>query len=437
MAIRHRKKMRLLIISTIAAVLAMLSATPAQAIDEVMIKRMEKIINQQQAQMEAQSRAIEKLKQQVQELSDVQKQQAVSAASGDQTAKIPPVAVSSGGDRVAVKLYGQVNRAFLYADDGDSSDYYFVDNSNSASRIGLLGTVKLSDDTTVGAKLEFKYDRNPSGSVSQNNKNNVGGQGFVDRHIDAYVESLRIGKLSVGKGDTASNGTSEVDLSGTSVIGYSGVADLSGGILFHDNNTDLLSGTDVGDVFSSFDGLSRDDRIRYDSPVFAGFKVSASATSGDGGDLALRYKAKFENLKFAAALAWANPNNEGSRKDVESQYSGSASVLHSGGFNLTLAGGQRDYDLAGRDDPTVYYVKLGYRKHLFSLGESRFSIDYARNDAVAQNKDEAESFGLQFVQHFPKWGTEYYLGYRNYDLDRPGTDFNGIDAVMSGLRIKF
>ncbi len=86
---------------------------------------------------------------------------------------------------------------------------------------------------------------------------------------------------------------------------------------------------------------------------------------------------------------------------------------------------------------TVYYVKLGYRKHLFSLGESRFSIDYARNDAVAQNKDQAESFGLQFVQHFPKWGTECYLGYRNYELDRPGTDYSGIDAVMSGLRVKF
>ena len=54
-----------------------------------------------------------------------------------------------------------------------------------------------------------------------------------------------------------------------------------------------------------------------------------------------------------------------------------------------------------------------------------------------QNKDEAKSFGFQFVQDFSKWGTECYLGYRNYDLDRSGTDFNDIDALMSGVRVKF
>jgi hypothetical protein len=285
--------------------------------------------------------------------------------------------------------------------------------------------------------MEFEYQQNPSNKVNQNNKNNVDGDSFDDRHIDAYVKSKKFGKLSVGKGDTASNGTSEVDLSGTSVVGYSSVSDMAGGILFYDSNTNSLSKVDVGDVFSNFDGLSRDDRIRYDSPVFSGFMASASATSGDGGDLALRYNAKFDNFKFAAAVAWANPNNEGSLKDVDSQYSGSASILHNSGLNLTLAGGQRDYDLTDRDDPTFFYAKLGYRKKLFSAGESRFSIDYTTSDDVAQNKDEADSYGFQFVQDFSKWGTEYYLGYRNYGLDHPDTDFNDIDAVMSGLRVKF
>jgi hypothetical protein len=165
--------------------------------------------------------------------------------------------------------------------------------------------------------------------------------------------------------------------------------------------------------------------------------ASTSATSGDGGDLALRYNSKLGDFKIAAGVAWANPNNEDGPADVDSQLSGSASILHSSGFNLTLTAGQLDYDLSGRDAPTFYYAKLGYRKGFFSVGESRFSIDYAANYDVNQNNDEAKSFGLQFVQDFSKWGTEYYLGYRNYDLDRSGEDFDSINSVMSGLRVKF
>lgn len=429
MEVQLRKRIKWLGMSIFTVLLPLLVAAPAMATDEEMIKHMEKIIQQQQVQIDAQNKAIEKLQQQMDGLTKTAQPPApVSAPSG---------VVQSKGDKVSVKLYGQVNRALLYSNDGNSSDYYFVDNDNSSSRIGLLGAAKVNDDATMGTWMEFEYQSNPSNLVNQIDKNSVGGTGFTDRHIDAYVKSQKYGKLSLGKGDTASNSTSEVDLSGTSVIGYSSVSDMAGGILFYDNNTDSLSVTNVGDVFSNFDGLSRDDRIRYDSPTFLGFMASASALSGDGGDLTLRYNAKFDNFKLAAAAACANPNNEGSLADVDNQYSGSASVLHSSGLNLTLAGGQRDYDLSGRDDSTFYYAKLGFRKHFLSLGESRFSIDYATNNDVAQNKDEAESFGFQFVQDFYKWGTECYLGYRNYDLDRSGTDFNDISAVMSGVRVKF
>jgi len=37
----------------------------------------------------------------------------------------------------------------------------------------------------------------------------------------------------------------------------------------------------------------------------------------------------------------------------------------------------------------------------------------------------------------PDWGTEFYAGYRNYALERAGTDFEDIDASMVGARVKF
>jgi predicted porin len=86
---------------------------------------------------------------------------------------------TKGGDKVSVQLYGQVNRAFLAADDGDSSDYYFVDNDNSSSRIGLIGESKVNDDITIGTRMEFEYQSNASNVVNQEDKNPDGnGTGF-------------------------------------------------------------------------------------------------------------------------------------------------------------------------------------------------------------------------------------------------------------------
>ncbi len=427
-------------------------AGPAGAVDEKMLERMEQIIKQQQAQIEAQAKALEKLQQQVEALSEKAVQEATEAAKAEVAkASVPPdVLRTKGGDKVSVQLYGQVNRAFLAADDGDSSDYYFVDNDNSSSRIGLIGESKVNDDITIGTRMEFEYQSNPSNLVNQDDKNPDGGDGtgFDERWVDAQFTSKRFGKLYLGKGSTASDGTSEVDLSGTDVVGYSGLTDMAGGINWYDDNTNgfIANGgrsLRIGDVFTNFDGLSRRNRIRYDSPNFWGFTLSGSALS-DGGDVALRYAANWgENWKFAAAAAYANPRAVSDT--IDNQYNGSASILHSSGINLTVAAGTGDLesgltnpDNSKRDDdPMFYYAKVGYRAKWFEFGETRFSLDYSRSDDVFQDGDEAKTVGFQFVQDFPEWGSEYYLGYRWHELDRSTEDFNDINALMTGVRVKF
>ncbi len=94
---------------------------------------------------------------------------------------------------------------------------------------------------------------------------------FNERHMDIWIEKW--GTLRLGQGDTATNGTSEVDLSGTAVAAYSSVADVGGGFEFRDNG-DI--GITVRDSRSNFDGLSRKDRVRYDTPRWAGFFASGS-----------------------------------------------------------------------------------------------------------------------------------------------------------------
>lgn len=55
-------------------------------------------------------------------------------------------------------------------------------------------------------------------------------------------------------------------------MGYSGVSDMAGGQLFYDNTTKAYTTTKIGNAFSIMDGLSRDERVRYDTPFLIIFQ---------------------------------------------------------------------------------------------------------------------------------------------------------------------
>ncbi len=423
-----------------------LFAGPAIAMDEAMMKRMEELIQKQQAQIEAQARAIEALQKQVGTLSETAVKEATEAAKEEvaKSGAVPPDVVrNKNGDKVALQIYGHVNRAYMWAHDGENSDSYFVDNDSSSSRMGFLGTARVNDDLTAGAQFEFEYQSNASNVVNQDNKNpgdDGDGNGFDERWVDAQLTSKRFGKLYLGKGSTASDGIAEIDLSGTNVVLYSDIDINSGGVLWYDDNSDSLPGVSVGNVFNNMDGLSRRNRLRYDSPTLWGFKLGGSVLS-DGGDVTLRYAAKLGGFKIAAGLGYANPQAQ--TPEIDHQFSGSASILHDIGLSLTLAGGMQDFeDGSTRNDPTYYYAKLGYRREFFSFGETRLAADYARHEKISANGDEADAAGFSIVQDIPDWGSEYYFAYRWHDLDREsgqfkGTDFESVNSIMTGVRVKF
>lgn len=404
----------------------------ANADDTAILKKLEKLILQQQAQIEAQAKAIDALQKEINSI------QAGSAKSGEpiETAK-PEGLVQSKGDKTRVSLYGQVNAGVLVSDDGDDTSTYLVDNDNSSTRIGITGSAKTSETLDVGTKIEVQFESNSSSSVNQNDKREVGDNHFTKRFLELYLNTNKYGKLTVGYGSTASDGTSESDFSGTSVVGYSGVADMAGGQYFYNNNTqDLDTLTQIKNVFTNMDGLGRDDRIRYDTPTFSGLSAAASYIADGGGDIALRYGASYDRFKVAAAISYADPASTSDKTDY--QISSSLAALHKeSGISLSLSGGMREYKADGDGDGMFFYTKLGYQKDFFSIGKTAFSIDYGIFKDIAADNDEATTFGAQFVQNMDDWRTEYYFGFRHHSLDRDNTDYEDINAVLSGFRIKF
>jgi len=421
-------------------------------VDQQVLQQLQETIRQQQHhlqqqadQLQQQAELLRSLQQQVQALQKKATpvpappspgQAAITAAT---PAKPLPVAVASGNEAVKLAISGQINRAVLVANDGYNSTLYHVDNTVSNSRFRLVGTARPSQALTIGTRLEIAVSPDRSSAISQQNKY-LSDTYFDQRWLEISFESTLLGKLSIGKGDTASNTTAEVDLSRTDVVQYASLADMGGGLLFRSRNAPqafIPNGTSqlkVSDVFKSYDGLSRQSRLRYDSPSLFGFHLAGSLVSGQRSDIALLWGQEGYGFKMAGAFAVSNPKSDAAGL----LYDGSCSLLHQAtGLNLTLSGGLQEQDL--RQDSTSLYAKLGWLSRLTSLGYTAFGIDYSHTEHAAAQGDKGNAIGAAVVQALDNYATELYLLYRAFSVDRGGTagSVATINMGIFGARVKF
>ncbi len=357
------------------------------------------------------------------------------AASGSQALEI-----KSGNDKVGVQVYGQLNRALMYADDGNESKLFHVDNDNSSTRVGLKGKVAANESLTIGTVFEVEWQANASNEVSMQTES-ISGQ-FKERHLDIFFDFKNIGKFSLGKGQMASDTASEMDFSTTKLIGSSDVADVGGRLVFYDTGAtnpnseeEQESGPVVIDVFNNMDGLSRKNRLRYDTPSFGGFSLATAVGEKEMFDVSLHYSGEFSGTKVKAAVAYSDPNSS------YTTINGSAAVLFPFGLNFIVASGIRDLDTmpVDGDDPQFMYGKIGYIcKELVSVGASAFSVDYGVYENIKKQGQEGTAMGLQFVQQISAYSTELYAAYRTYELeDTTSADYENISVAIAGVRIRF
>ncbi len=462
-----------------AAALALATALPpAQvaaetvAVDRTTLDQLQQLIEQQQqqlksqaSQLQQQSQTLESLQQQVSELSRKSETAVATVTTTPTVAAVtraPPVSalpsaahevnrdITSGQDRVKLSVSGHINRAGLFTDDGREKDYFFVDNASSHSRVRFIGIGQVSDDLALEAALEMQVVSNSSDAVNQINEQN--GSTIDDRRAEVLAKSKKWGTLWLGRGWTASDSTTEMDLSGTDVVVYTEIADMAGGMIFRGKNSkQLLPGVTVGTMFNSMDGLSRNDRVRYDTPAFAGFSFATSATTEQNQwDAALRYTADLGAFKVASALSYFKHGDDIERDSngdptqpafadaaLKDAAGGSISVLHESGFNLSLAGVSANHERDGRNDQKYWWAKLGYIAHFFNIGTTNFSVGYWDGKDFGENGSKSKVYSVAAVQNLEKYGTELYLGVNSYQTDFKFIDTYNITAAMLGARIKF
>jgi predicted porin len=411
----------------------------------------------------------------------------------ERVADLEATTARKGNRKVKLEIYGQVNQAVMFWDDGFEQNAYAVTNDASRSRFGFKGGAKINNDWSANFRIEVGLRSSNSKRVTQldpqglTNNNN-----FDVRHTWWNLKSKTYGTFQVGTTPFASEAITEINLGETNEIGkYSDVEDSGLGMFFR-NSAGGLSGVQwyrllkhTGDQPGEGD---RRDGILYVSPAFAGFTASAAWGTDDGWDTSLRYEGEFNGIKIEAGIAYGENTTNAATDDAANfgcvdnvtagahcrQFGGSISVMHepTGIYGNFAAGKFEDEDVtfaavAAQQDSTFWATEVGIRKKWHDLGPTTIFAQYYTMDGGSNNRQvvngndainsfgaaaariydsELEMFGLGIAQDLSKASMKLYALYRHYEADISLTNgtlvqdsrpIEDLDILMTGAIIKF
>lgn len=351
--------------------------------------------------------------------------------------------VTADASAVDVELYGQVNKTLMTYDDGKDTETNFADNDFGSTRFGFKGSQALDNGLTASVLFEVEMQSNASNSLTQattvgqssTSSNAVTGT-FAERHARVGLGG-DWGAVFMGQASSAADSVTEQDLAGAMDVSGSDIDDIGGGILFR-TNTGTITAHSVTNRTDNMDGIGRGDAIRYDSPIFEGFQLRVATVQGGDIDGAVYYHGKVDEFDIKGALGYVayNSSATASADIIESQTSGSLSVKHDSGLAATVAYGTKtlDKETTGNDDPTFWYVKLGYAWDQFEV-----AADYAKHediDTTVTTDHEVQYVGAA-AQYNMGHGTSVAAYYKQFDLDYTGTNTDAINLYGVNLRVKF
>lgn len=384
--------------------------------------------------------------------------------------------MTTGNDKVRVTFSGQINRALNYVDDGIDSDLYQVDNENASSRFRFLGESSPLNEWQAVSLFEFEWPTNGSLDVNQiqpvvpDSMNQV----FNLRLLEVGFANNNWGSFFIGQGWMASDGTSEIDISGITTPGWAGQTFAYGGMLptvedgefkYQPRNPGSVpqrsdytseeayqsaldsyasSASNFVNVFgfgNDLDGLSRQKRVRYNTPIMAGLQFSTSAGTEDLYDGAIRYAGSTSWARIAAAVSYWTYAVDADEGGYDG-WSGSASLLLAGtsaldGLSFTVSAAKQDFEADGRSDPEQYFGKIAYVNNYLNIGRTGFAAMYGSYTNFLGVDQEMELVTLAISQNIDPLGTEIYAGWTGTTFDAPDIDYNDMSVWQFGAMVRF
>ncbi|MCC7252876.1 MAG: hypothetical protein IT540_13515 [Hyphomicrobium sp.] len=393
----------------------------------------------------------------------------------ERIAELEATTARKGNRKVSLTVYGQVNEAIGYWDDGHEQNVYQYTNDASRTRIGFRGKAKISDDWFAEYRIEIGIRSEDQGALSADADD--GGGGFDLRHSSWTLGSKTYGSVTVGETSMSHDGITQFQ---TANIGHFASPDI-----FDANETFQLRRSGGGNV-NSWGNLfqvlepgegSRGSLVRYNTPTFAGFAASAHWGEDDIWGIALEYEGEIGPFEIAGGIGYG----EMSERDEEcmvaaglvhsdcEEYGMSLSAMHkpSGIFVTGAYGVRKDNGRANLlalrgfapdDELSFWHIQAGIEQKWNALGKTTIFGGYqdrdnghVLNDNGGANisdgaggivtNSEMEMWEVGLNQEISAAAMNIYLHYKHYDADITSTngsiDTEPWQTVIGGAIIKF
>ena len=316
------------------------------------------------------------------------------------------LAAPMAAQAVDFTISGHVNRALFLTDtDGGSKQARVQDNGGSSTRIRATGSTELMDGNKVGIQLEYQAQNIADTDDGETVKTT---KGLGLRHANVQY-SGGFGKITLGQGSEAGDGSAYSDTTGVFGIGH---------------GAGTPSDFTLGGYFGSLDAGGRVDMVRYDTPSLGPASVAVSLANDDRVSGLFKLGTDLGGTSVGAQLATLQ--QPGDTSTVGASF---GATMASG---LTLSGAWAKGKAMGGTDPSYFQTEIGYK-----FGNSGVAVSWYKSQDFKVEDSKGTALGIGARHTLPKANAELYIAMQNYDVT-DGTAGDQEETVyVVGSRVKF
>jgi hypothetical protein len=151
----------------------------------------------------------------------------------------------------------------------------------------------------------------------------------------------------------------------------------------------------------------------------------------------LNYSGTILDTKVKARIGYG----DASLSDNRDFAGGSISAVHSSGLGATFNLGATNEDVRdqtnGAEDRFGWQIQGHFGRKFTEIGKSTIVGSFWYIENVAQSGDNGKATAVTFQQNVDAAALQLWAKYINFDLNRPGSDFDDINTFSVGARVKF